>query len=67
MVLGLLPKEKKQELSPEILARIKERERARKEKNYALADKIREELLKKGIILEDTKEGTRWKIIKNSK
>ena len=67
MVLGLLPEGKKQELSPEILARIKERERARKEKNYALADKIREELLKKGIILEDTKEGTRWKIIKNSK
>ncbi|MCP2520055.1 cysteine--tRNA ligase [Candidatus Aminicenantes bacterium AC-335-B20] len=63
-VLGFLEFEVKKELPPDILAKIKEREKARREKNYALADKIREELFKKGIILEDTKEGTRWKIIK---
>jgi cysteinyl-tRNA synthetase len=63
-VLGILDFKDKKELPPDILAKIKEREKARQEKNYALADKIREELLKKGIILEDTKEGTRWKIIK---
>jgi cysteinyl-tRNA synthetase len=44
--------------------RIQEREKARQEKNYALADEIREELLHQGIILEDTKDGVRWKIIK---
>jgi len=63
-VLGILEFEERKELPPDILEKIKEREKARREKNYALADKIREELLKQGIILEDTKEGTRWKIIK---
>ncbi len=41
---------------------VKMREDARLEKNWFLADKIRDELLKIGIILEDTKEGTEWKI-----
>jgi len=40
---------------------IDEREKARKEKNYEKADKIRQQLKEKGIILEDTKEGVRWK------
>lgn len=40
---------------------IDEREKARKEKNFMKADKIREDLRQKGIILEDTKEGVRWK------
>lgn len=40
---------------------IEERERTRKEKNYALSDKIRKELEEKGIILEDTKEGITWR------
>jgi cysteinyl-tRNA synthetase len=51
-------------LPEEIEKRIQERERARREKNYALADKIREELFLQGIILEDTKDGVRWKIVK---
>jgi len=38
-----------------------EREKARSEKAFALADKIRDELKSKGIILEDTPEGVRWK------
>jgi cysteinyl-tRNA synthetase len=41
--------------------KIAEREDARKNRNYALADRIREELLAEGIILEDTKDGVRWK------
>ncbi len=53
-----------QALPEEIQKRIEEREKARQEKNYALADKIREELLNQGIILEDTKDGVRWKITK---
>ncbi len=45
----------------EIKAKILEREKARKEKNYALADKIRKELEEKGIILEDEKDRTVWR------
>jgi cysteinyl-tRNA synthetase len=45
----------------EIDALIAERERARKAKNFARSDAIRKELLERGVILEDTKEGTRWK------
>ena len=40
---------------------IQERQDARKAKNFARADEIRNELLEKGIILEDTREGVKWK------
>ena len=40
---------------------IAERQAARKEKNFARADEIRELLLEQGIILEDTREGVKWK------
>lgn len=65
-VLGVLPPPPK-ELPPEIMEKIKLREKARQEKNYALADRIRQELLEQGIALEDTREGTRWKIISKRK
>ncbi|MCH3950892.1 MAG: cysteine--tRNA ligase [Acidaminococcus sp.] len=45
----------------EIEAKIAERQAARKAKDYAKADAIRDELAKKGIILEDTPQGVRWK------
>lgn len=48
-------------LDEEIEQKIKERQVARKNKNYALADKIRDELKAQGIILEDTPTGVRWK------
>ena len=44
-----------------ILQRIEERKAAKKEKNFARADEIRDTLLEKGIILEDTREGVKWK------
>ncbi|MCX7916884.1 MAG: cysteine--tRNA ligase [bacterium] len=54
--------DKKQESLPEeILNLIKEREEARKKKDFKKADKIRDILKEKGIILEDTLYGTRWK------
>ena len=62
-VLGVL-EEKEEKLSPEIKQLIDEREKARKEKNFARADRIRDELKEKGIILEDTKDGVRWKKVK---
>ena len=49
------------ELESYILAKIEERKAAKKEKNFALADAIRNELLEKGIVLEDTREGVKWK------
>lgn len=59
-VLGIL-QEKEEKLKPEFKKLIDEREKARKEKDFAKADSIREELRQKGIILEDTKDGVRWK------
>ncbi|MFH1269705.1 MAG: cysteine--tRNA ligase [Candidatus Omnitrophota bacterium] len=45
----------------EIKEKIAQRERARQNKDYALSDKIRIEFEEKGIILEDTKDGTTWR------
>ncbi|NLX71253.1 MAG: cysteine--tRNA ligase [Clostridiales bacterium] len=60
-VLGLLRKEVPlKELDAEIEELIEKRQRARKEKNWALADQIRDELRERGIILEDTPQGVRW-------
>ena len=49
------------ELERYILEKIEERKAAKKEKDFARADAIRNELLEKGIILEDTREGVKWK------
>ena len=62
-VLGIL-EEKEEKLSLDLMKLIEEREKARKEKNYSKADKIRQQLKEKGIVLEDTKEGVRWKRVK---
>ena len=48
-------------LDSSVEALIEERQVARKAKNFARADEIRDELLAKGIILEDTREGVKWK------
>jgi cysteinyl-tRNA synthetase len=59
-VLGVFTFE--QEMLPvEIEKLIEEREVARKNRNFARADQIRDMLLERSIVLEDTKEGTRWK------
>jgi cysteinyl-tRNA synthetase len=60
-ILTILPARKEETLSHEIIKKIEEREKARKENNFHLADKIRDELLEMDIILEDTREGVRWK------
>ena len=49
------------ELEVYVLAKIEERKAAKKAKDFALADAIRSELLEQGIILEDTREGVKWK------
>ena len=45
----------------EIEKLIQERQQARKDKNFARADEIRNQLLEQGIVLEDTREGVKWK------
>lgn len=58
--LGLLQKSTKINLEEEIEKKIAQRQQARKEKNFALSDSIRDELKEKGIILEDTPQGVKW-------
>lgn len=53
--------EKEEMLDEDVEALIAERQAARKAKNFARADEIRDELLERGIILEDTREGVKWK------
>ena len=59
-VLGLVQKETQKNLDKEIEELIEKRQQARKEKNWALADQIRDELKEREIILEDTPQGVRW-------
>ena len=60
-VLGIITKVEKEILDSDIEALIEERQAARKAKNYARADEIRDMLAEQGIILEDTREGVKWK------
>jgi len=63
-VLGILKDfDREQSFEQEIKKLIEDREKARKEKNWEKSDKIRDELKRKGVILEDTTEGVRWKKI----
>lgn len=60
-VLGILTDKKKEALDSQVEEMIAARQQARKDKNFALADEIRGKLLEMGIILEDTREGVKWK------
>ena len=60
-VLGIIVEKKEELLDADIEALIEERQAARREKNFARADEIRDELLARGIILKDTREGVQWK------
>ena len=60
-ICGLEVDKEEELLDSDIEALIEERTAARKAKNFARADEIRDELLGKGIVLEDTREGVKWK------
>lgn len=61
-VLNIVSKDKKEDiLDEEIEQLIAQRTEAKKNKNFQLADEIRQQLLDKGIILEDTRQGVKWK------
>ena len=59
-ILGIDLERKEEALDVEIEAMIAERQEARKEKDFARADKLRDKLLAMGIVLEDTREGVKW-------
>jgi len=59
-ILGILYDRKQDSLDDEVEAKIQERTQARKNKDWALADKIRDELKSIGIVLEDTPQGVKW-------
>jgi len=60
-VLGVFGPEEDQMLEADIEALITERQNARHDRNFARSDEIRDQLAAKGIILEDTRDGVRWK------
>ena len=60
-VLGIILEQKTDILEEEIEKLIEERQQARKNKDFARADEIRDILLEKGIVLKDTREGVQWK------
>ena len=59
-VMGMVTDKKEELLDEDILALIQQRQDARKAKNFALADQIRDQLLAQGIVLKDTREGVKW-------
>lgn len=61
--LGILQNRMKKDLETEIEELIDKRQQARKDKDFALADKIRDDLKNRNIVLEDTPQGVRWKKI----
>ena len=60
-VLGIFGEADTASLDAEIEALVEERQEARRQRNFARSDEIRDLLAEKGIILEDTKDGVRWK------
>ena len=60
-VLNIFGEVKQELLDSEIQALIDERQDARKNKNFVRADELRNQLTELGIILEDTKDGLRWR------
>ena len=60
-MLGIQIEQKEEVLDADIEKLIQKRQEARKNKDFARADQIRDELAAKGIILKDTREGVTWK------
>ena len=59
-ILGIITEKKEESLDAEVEALIAARQEARKAKDFAKADEIRDKLLGMGIVLKDTREGVKW-------
>jgi len=59
--LGLFQEEAEASLAPELQELLERRAAARREKNFALSDSLRRELEAKGVVVEDTRQGQRWR------
>ena len=59
-VLGIITEKKQETLDSEVEELIEQRQQARKDKDFARADEIRDKLLAMGIVLKDTREGVKW-------
>ena len=60
MFWGIIVDKEDEILAADIEALIEERQAARKNKDFARADEIRDQLLEQGIVLKDTREGVKW-------
>jgi cysteinyl-tRNA synthetase len=60
-VLNIFGEQQREMLDSEVQALLDQRQEARHRRDFARADEIRRELADRGIILEDTKDGVRWK------
>ena len=65
-VLGLVYNKEENSLNDEIEKLIEQRQQARKDKDWATADKIRVELKSKNVVLEDTPQGVKWRIVNDT-
>jgi len=64
LVLAVLPPQRKMTIPDELMRKIQAREQARKDRDFTLADQLRRELVDAGLVLEDTKDGVRWKVLR---
>jgi cysteinyl-tRNA synthetase len=60
-VLNIFGEQEREMLDSEVQSLIDERQEARRRRDFGRADEIRDELSRRGIVLEDTKDGVRWK------
>ena len=60
-ILGIKELKTDEITDPEVISLINQRDAARKSKNFALSDKLRDELIQKGISIEDTGKGTKYR------
>jgi len=65
-VLGVLPDET-DPLEPELAALVQERAAARANRDWATSDRLRDELLGRGVAVEDTRDGQRWRRLVESR
>ncbi len=65
-VLGVLPSEAEWSLEPELVALLEARAAARRARDWATSDRLRDELARRGVLVEDTRDGQRWRWLRDA-